>query len=128
MTNACHSPFVIYRLSFVIRHSTFRHSSFGHSPMLPTAVVYEIDRLLRDGDLSHRKIAVRLGVSRGTVSAIAAGRRGLYGKDPRASGRHSIAPTSPPARCRRCGYRVYLPCLICQARGAAAAKSARGHW
>jgi hypothetical protein len=84
--------------------------------MLPTALVHEIDRLLKRGELSHRKIAARLGVSRGIVSAIANGRRGLYGKDPPDESRRSITPTSPAARCRRCGYRVYGPCLICEAR------------
>jgi hypothetical protein len=84
--------------------------------MLPTALVHEIDRLLREGQLSHRKIAARLGVSRGTVSAIAGGRRGLYGKDPADKKHPSLAPASPPTRCPRCGYRVYLPCLICVAR------------
>ena len=39
--------------------------------MLPTSLVHEIDRLLKAGQLSHRKIATRLGVSRGTIMAIA---------------------------------------------------------
>jgi hypothetical protein len=84
--------------------------------MLTTAVVQEIDRLLKSGQLSHRKIAARLGVSRGTVNAIASGRRGLYGKNP--SNERSRAPSgnSPPTRCRRCGYRIYEPCLICRTR------------
>src|SRR4051812_23660736 len=83
--------------------------------MLPTALIHEIDRLLKEGELSRRKIALRLGVSRGTVAAIASGRRGVYGKDP--VGRHS-APLrkSPPTRCPQCGYRVYLPCRICRMR------------
>jgi hypothetical protein len=83
--------------------------------MLPTALIHDIDLLLKVGELSHRKIAIRLGVSRGTVSAIANGRRGLYGKEPD-DGRSSLAPASPPKRCNCCGYRVYLPCLICEAR------------
>ena len=83
--------------------------------MLPTALVHEIDRLLRQGELSHRKIASRLGVSRGTISAIANGRRGLFGKDPD-DNRAAHIRTAPPMRCPRCGYRVYPPCLICEAR------------
>jgi hypothetical protein len=83
--------------------------------MLPIALVNEIDSLVREGALSQRKIAIRLGVSRGVVSAIANGRRGLYGQDPFA--KHSpLVPTSPPTRCPTCGYRVYLPCLVCQTR------------
>ena len=83
--------------------------------MLPVALVNEIDRLLRVGNLSQRKIAARLGVSRGVVSAIASGQRGLHGKE-------TDRPHFPlhnarvPARCPNCGYRVYLPCLICKAR------------
>ena len=83
--------------------------------MLPTATIQEIDRLLKEGALSRRKIATRLGVSRGTISAIANGRRGLYGKEPLAI-QSPLVPSSPPARCPRCGYRVYLPCQICSVR------------
>ena len=83
--------------------------------MLPTALIHEIDRLLKEGELSHRKIAIRLGVSRGTISAIASGRRGLHGQEADDVRRVRVR-TSPPARCPRCGYRVYLPCLICEAR------------
>jgi len=83
--------------------------------MLPIALVNEIDQLVHEGRLSHRKIARRLGISRSIVSAIANGKRGLYGKDsfdcysPHAS-------TSPPSRCPICGYRVYMPCLVCRTR------------
>jgi hypothetical protein len=83
--------------------------------MLPTALVHEIDRLLDEGQLSHRRIAAHLNVSRGVVSAIANGSRGLYGKDPIETGR-ALVPTSPPTRCSGCGFRVYLPCRICIAR------------
>ena len=83
--------------------------------MLPIALVNEIDSLIHEGALSHRKIAARLGVSRGVVSAIANGRRGLFGQDPLAK-YSPVAPTSPPTRCPTCGYRVYLPCLVCRTR------------
>ncbi|MEX2309487.1 MAG: helix-turn-helix transcriptional regulator [Pirellulales bacterium] len=83
--------------------------------MLPKALIHEIDRLLKQGGLSHRKIAARVGVSRGVVSAIANGRRGLFGKNPE-DDRRTHVPNSPPMRCPCCGYRVYLPCLICEAR------------
>jgi hypothetical protein len=84
--------------------------------MLPQSLIHEIDRLLKQRRLSHRKIAARVGVSRGTVSAIASGRRGLHGKDLREAEFRSLVPIAPAARCCRCGYRVYLPCLICAAR------------
>ena len=83
--------------------------------MLTTALVQEVDRLLREGELSQRQIATRLCVSRGTISAIANGHRGLYGKEPFAT-YSPLVPTSPPTRCSHCGYRVYLPCLICRIR------------
>jgi hypothetical protein len=83
--------------------------------MHPIALVQEIDRLLKAGELSQRKIAERLGVSRGSVSAIAHGRRGLYGREPIENG-SPLVPSSPPMRCHRCGYRVYLPCNICRVR------------
>lgn len=83
--------------------------------MLPTALVHEIDRLLRDRRLSQRQIATHLNVSRGIVSAIARGRRGLYGKDP-LDEESPLTPASPPVRCPHCGYRVYLPCNICRTR------------
>jgi hypothetical protein len=91
--------------------STIQHPAIT---MLTTAVVQEIDRLIREGELSQRQIAARLCVGRGTISAIASGRRGLYGKDPRAL--HLPVRTSRPIRCPQCGYRVYLPCLICRVR------------
>jgi hypothetical protein len=83
--------------------------------MLTTPLVNEIVRLLREGELSQRQIAVRLGVSRGTIGAIASGRRGLYGRE-QLQIYSPLAPTSPPTRCPRCGYRVYLPCLVCRIR------------
>jgi hypothetical protein len=94
--------------------SAIRHSSFV-IPMLPTSLVHEIDRLLKAGKLSHRQIAKRLGISRSTIGAIASGRRGLHGMDA-IDKRRARTPSSAPTRCSRCGYRVYLPCLICGAR------------
>lgn len=79
--------------------------------MLSQSLILEIDRLLKEGQLSQRKIARRLGVSRGTISAIARGRRRLHGKESRREKR-----SARPARCPVCGYRVYLPCMICRAR------------
>jgi hypothetical protein len=83
--------------------------------MLPTSLVHEIDRLLTEGKLSHRQIATRLHVSRGTISAIAHGHRGLHGMDP-IEKRRARTPSSAPTRCPGCGYCVYLPCLICRTR------------
>jgi hypothetical protein len=83
--------------------------------MLPIALVNEIDHMIRERKLSHRKIASHLGISRGTVSAIASGRRGLHGRETIGPYTASV-PTSAPTRCPECGYRVYLPCLVCRTR------------
>lgn len=83
--------------------------------MLPTALAEEIDRLLRQGNLSQRSIAAQLHVSRGVVGAIARGDRKLFGRELPAK-YSPLTPTSPPTRCSRCGYRVYLPCIICRTR------------
>ena len=84
--------------------------------MLSLSVVRKIDRLLQEGKLSHRKIADRLGVGRGTVSAIASGRRGLYGKELSSKEPRSLPGQSPAERCGRCGYLVHKPCLVCEIR------------
>jgi hypothetical protein len=84
--------------------------------MLPLSVVQEIDRLLGEGNLSHRKIAERLGVSRATVSAMATGKRGVHGKVPLPGGPNERCPHARPERCPRCGFRVYMPCLVCRTR------------
>lgn len=84
--------------------------------MLPLVVVEEIRRLLDEAKLSQRKIAAKLGVSRGTVGAISNGQRGIYGRE------HD--PHEPdlcnldllPERCPTCGGMVYVPCLLCRAR------------
>ena len=83
--------------------------------MLPTALAEEIDRLVRQGNLSQRSIAAQLHVSRGVVSAIARGDRKLFGRELPAE-YSPLTPTSPPIRCPSCGYRVYLPCIICRTR------------
>src|SRR4051794_4325082 len=83
--------------------------------MLPIALVNEIDAQVRKGTLSRRKIAAHLGVSRAVVNAIANGDRGLYGQNPLVK-YSPLAPTSKPTRCPGCGYRVYLPCLVCRTR------------
>jgi transcriptional regulator with XRE-family HTH domain len=84
--------------------------------MLPRSLVEEIDHLLQQGELSQRKIAARLGVSRGTVGAIASGRRGLFGRVPDRESLDPLAPLSPARRCAVCGFKVHKPCLVCCAR------------
>lgn len=84
--------------------------------MLPLARVQEVRRLLDEGQLSQRQIAARVGVSRGTVGAIALGKRGLHGRESFGEDDDPCAPTSLPVRCPGCGALVYLPCLLCRTR------------
>lgn len=83
--------------------------------MLPLAKVLEVRRLLDEGELSQRKIATRLGISRGVVNSIANGRRGLHGRETKV--KYSCDDQEAVAeRCRGCGAMVYMPCLLCRAR------------
>lgn len=83
--------------------------------MIPAGVVEEVRRLLAQGRLSQRQIAKRTGVSRGTVAAIASGRRHTSGS------RTPLPPEAPPGgyprgkpvRCPGCGALVQMPCLAC---------------
>jgi hypothetical protein len=84
--------------------------------MLSLKVVEEVERLLLEGKLSHRQIAARLRVSRGSVSAIASGRRGIFGKSDATSPQDAAIGQQPAERCPRCGFQVYMPCLVCRAR------------
>jgi len=83
--------------------------------VIAQAVVLEIRHLLDEGAISQRKIARRLGVSRGTVNAIAQGKR------PDGLGRRDVSddflpPVGPPRRCPGCGGLVLMPCLLCHVR------------
>ena len=84
--------------------------------MLPLATVQEIRRLLDEGQLSQRKIAAKLKVSRGTVGSIASGRRGLFGREPEAERSELCSLDLPPERCPGCGAMVYMPCVLCRTR------------
>ena len=86
--------------------------------MLTATVVDEVQRLLQEGRFSQRKIAARMGVSRGTVNAIALGRRLCRRQQRPAAERGFIPPTGPLVRCPGCGGRVQMPCLLCYIRTA----------
>lgn len=83
--------------------------------MIPEFVVNEIRRLLAEGKLSYRKIGKVAGVSRGSVSGIASGKRPDYKSLSRAT-----APVEdeaflhrPYQHCGGCGHKVQMPCLRC---------------
>jgi len=84
--------------------------------MISLGVVDQIKRLLEEGDLSQRKIARQVGVSRGTVNAIARGKRPDYEARGRDREDDVVAPGGPPARCPTCGGMVEMPCLACRVR------------
>lgn len=83
--------------------------------MIATTVVDEVRRMLREGQLSQRKIAQTVGVSRGTVNAIASGRRRLSSeRRPRHDVNEGFAPPRGRyRRCPSCGGLVQMPCLRC---------------
>ena len=84
--------------------------------MLAPAIVAEIKRLLADEGLSQRTVVRRTGVSRGTVHAIARGKRPDHDPrdDPDDDGFQY--PTGPTKRCPTCGGMVLMPCLLCRVR------------
>lgn len=86
--------------------------------MLSQSLVREIDRLLREGKMTQLAIGRKLGVSRGTVNAIANGRRRLHGRESDAGNSNEEAIDRLPERCTRCGHTVELPCRICRSRAA----------
>jgi hypothetical protein len=84
--------------------------------MLAVSVVEQIQGLLDEGTLSQRQIAERLGVSRGSVTTIALGRR--RNRPARPSAADFILPSGTPMRCPGCGGMVQMPCLLCSVRAA----------
>jgi len=93
--------------------------------MIPQSRVDRVRRLLATGRHSQREIARLTGVSRGTVGAIASGRRPDY---PQQKPNSDDWPDvwGPLERCPGCGSRVYMPCRICAARSFQASRSRPG--
>lgn len=81
--------------------------------MLAPAKVEEVERLLASGEHSQRTIAKMTGVSRGSVGAIAGGKRHIY---PRNVKPEFPDPEGPPERCPKCGGLTPLPCRLCYVR------------
>ena len=84
--------------------------------MIAPSIVGEIRNLIDKGKLSQREIARRLGVSRGTVNAIALGRRPDQSTRRRQHSSGFIPPAGIPKRCPICRCKVQMPCLACQVR------------
>jgi hypothetical protein len=88
--------------------------------MIAPSLVHQVKRLLAEGKYSQRKIARITGVSRGTVGAIASGKRPDYEAMARERETELEQPTGPPERCPGCGGLVYMPCRLCRVRKAVA--------
>jgi len=84
--------------------------------MIAPSVVREIKGLLADGAYSQRKIARITGVSRGTVGAIASGKRRDYEVVQSDQDMEPAGPVGPPDRCPGCGGFVTMPCRLCRTR------------
>jgi hypothetical protein len=84
--------------------------------MISPVAVEEIRRLLATGAQSLRKIARRTGVSRGTVAAIAHGKR--PDRPPHDGGSEDLGeePPGPVERCPQCGALAQSPCRACRVR------------
>lgn len=84
--------------------------------MIAPSVVQQVRRLLAEGRLSQRRIAKTTGVSRGTVAAIATGKRREQGPRKGRDETETLEPSGPPRRCPGCGATVYMPCRACRTR------------
>jgi hypothetical protein len=93
--------------------------------MISPSKVEEVERLLATGSLSQRQIAKQAGISRATVSGIAAGTRPDYAARQRERERVVDEPRGPLVRCGGCGGRVYSPCHLCKVRQVKAAEKAQ---
>jgi DNA-binding XRE family transcriptional regulator len=81
--------------------------------MIASDIVKEIRQMLAESGLSQRAIAQRMGVSRGTVNAIAQGKRHDYIPHLFSQDNHFNPPSGLPARCPECGGLTQMPCLAC---------------
>ena len=81
--------------------------------MIAPEVIGEIERLLECGQLSNRGIAAQVGVSRGTVNAVANGQYARRRKESQRPDDFDF-PHGPPRRCPACGRLVQMPCLACR--------------
>jgi hypothetical protein len=88
--------------------------------MIASHLVEQVEQLLAEGKLSHRKIARLTGVSRGTIGAIASGKRCIRPRAMCLWEDEPVIPDTPPQRCPDCGGMVYMPCRVCRTRKAAA--------
>ena len=82
--------------------------------MIKNDIIRKILYLVKQEKMSQRQIAKRLGVSRGTVQAVAHGRRSEHISSAMKAVATWIVPSGKPKRCHKCGSWVKIPCLACQ--------------
>jgi len=82
--------------------------------MINNDIIKKITLLVKQGTLSQRQIAKRLGVSRGTVQAVVHGRRTERIPFTMKAAASWVVPSGQPKRCPECGSWVKMPCLACQ--------------
>ncbi len=83
--------------------------------MLAIGKIKEAERLLSQGNLSQRRIAKEVGISRATVGAIASGTRPDY-EAMRLARAADNQPLGPLARRPDCGGMAFMPCRLCRVR------------
>lgn len=81
--------------------------------MLDDRVIHEIEKLLATGRYSQREVARRVGASRGSVNAVAKGRRKVR---PPVVKEEDFKQSGPVVRCPECGGRTRMPCRVCGTR------------
>lgn len=72
------------------------------------------EQLISEGRLSQRRIARETGLSRGTIHALAVGKRKIQERKPQFLIEHNRK--SPFVRCPDCGSMVRIPCVFCTIR------------
>ena len=84
--------------------------------MLEHHLVLKVILLLNEKKYSQRQIAKMTGVSRGTVNAIARGKRKFTQGKTKLKEKKKPLPRGEPRRCPLCGAMVRMPCLACTLR------------
>ena len=93
---------------------TYARNLLRKAPMIAQNLVDEVRRLLATGKYSQRQIARRTNVSRGTVNAIALGKR--RNQAPKKETEVWGPFEGPIQRCPTCGGLVHMPCRLCETR------------
>lgn len=95
-----------------------------HGALIHPGLVAETKRLLALGTISQRKVATRVGISRGSVGNIFHGRR-RDAPDPGELNPDEVV-FYPATRCTGCGGKIHItPCRLCKARAVLAAAQRR---